>query len=197
MIYPTRRAIVLVAAGVPLALALGALAPGYWVAGPAWVLLLVALGAADLWLGPSPSAAQLTLSAPGVFYVGADAEAFVAAQFDGPAPRSMEISLETNPRLSAEPSRAHVSADDCTAAFQLRPRRRGEALLSHGWIRWRGPLGLVWKQARRAFQHTAPVVPNIQSIREEPVRLFARESMFGLKAQIDSGEGAEFHALTD
>ncbi|MDB5452459.1 MAG: hypothetical protein JWO33_1037 [Caulobacteraceae bacterium] len=200
MIYPTRKAVLLIAAGAPVALLIGLIAPGFWLAGPAWVVLLLTLTLADGWMGSPPSAARLTLAAPGSLYVGADAEARIDAAFDaGRPPALVEVALEANGRVDVQPERrlASVHGGEVRAPFLLTPRRRGEAELSHGWLRWRGPMGLVWKQRRQAFGHVAPVVPNIQAVREEAVRLFSRESLFGLKVQIDSGEGAEFHALTD
>jgi uncharacterized protein (DUF58 family) len=192
--------VLLTAAAAPIALLIGLVAPGYWLVGPAWVALLLALTLADGWLGSPPSAARLRLIAPGSLYVGAEAQARIAADFDaGRPPRSVEAALEANSRVRVEPERrlASVHGREAEAPFHLTPQRRGEAQLSYGWLRWRGPLGLVWKQRRQAFGHISPVVPNIQAVREEAVRLFSRESLFGLKVQIDSGEGAEFHALTD
>jgi uncharacterized protein (DUF58 family) len=200
MIYPTRLAVILAAAGAPAALLIGLIAPGYWLVGPAWLALLTALGLADVLLGASPASAQLGLQAPGSLYVGADAEAMVAARFDAARPPpGVEVSLDANARLAIEPARrtARVEAGSARAPFRLTPRRRGEAVIGHGWLRWRGPLGLVWKQRRETFGHIAPVIPDIQAVREEAIRLFSRESIFGLKVQIDSGEGAEFHALTE
>ena len=71
MIYPTRQAVLLAAAGAPVALLIGLIAPGYWLFGPAWLALLLALGLADVVLGSSPASAQLNLVAPGSLYVGA------------------------------------------------------------------------------------------------------------------------------
>jgi uncharacterized protein (DUF58 family) len=200
VIYPTRLAVILVAVGAPVALLIGLIAPGYWLAGPAWLALLLALGLADCLMGSSPAAASISLSAPGWLYVGGEGEAKVSANFGfGRPPARVQMALEANARLIVEPERARAIVRDreTEAPFKLTPRRRGEAVLLRGWLRWRGPLGLVWKQRRQTFDHTAPVVPNIQAVREEAVRLFSRESIFGLKVQIDSGEGAEFHALTD
>lgn len=200
MIYPTRLAVILIALGAPAALLIGLIAPGYWLAGPAWVALLLALGLADVMLGAAPSSARLSLAAPGSLYVGAPAEAVVEAAFEtGRPPTRVEVALEGNARVTVAPDRLAAKVHDrqVSAPFSLSPRRRGEAVLGAGWLRWRGPLGLVWKQRRQVFNHTAPVIPNIQAVRDEAVRLFSRESLFGLKVQIDSGEGAEFHALAD
>lgn len=200
MIYPTRRAIMIMAIGAPVALLIGLTSPGAWFAGPAWILVVAGLAMADLWLGPAPSAASLTLAAPGSFSVGGQDYATIDADFASRLPpRRAEVTLEANNRVRIAPQRrlARVERGQLAARFEVTARRRGEAVLRAGWLRWQGPLGLVWKQRRQAFDHVAPITPNIQAVREEAVRLFSRESLFGLKAQIETGEGAEFHALTD
>ena len=53
MIYPTRFAVMLAAAGAPLALLLGIVAPGLWLAGPAWIIFIAALMLADSFAGGS------------------------------------------------------------------------------------------------------------------------------------------------
>ncbi|CAN5333533.1 DUF58 domain-containing protein [soil metagenome] len=200
MIYPTRRSIILLAAGAPAALVIGLVAPGFWLAGAGWIALVLALLLVDALTGASPASALLTLQAPGSFYVGGEGQAVIDATFDSRMPPSrVEVALEANNRLEVDPGRqgARVSERQVSAPFHISPLRRGEAEISHGWLRWQGPLGLVWKQRRQPFGHIAPVIPNIQAVREEAVRLFSRESLFGLKSQIDTGDGAEFHALSD
>src|SRR4051794_25348218 len=64
MIYPTRRAIVLTAIGAPAALLVGLIAPGYWVAGGAWLALIFSLSLLDALIGPSRAAAVLALETP-------------------------------------------------------------------------------------------------------------------------------------
>ena len=59
MIYPTRTAIVFTALGIPLALALGIMAPGWWLWGVAWIFLAVGLGLADSLLVSSRHALQI------------------------------------------------------------------------------------------------------------------------------------------
>jgi uncharacterized protein (DUF58 family) len=42
-----------------------------------------------------------------------------------------------------------------------------------------------------------PIIPNVQAVKEEALRLFQRNALFGLNVQRDIGDGAEFHALAD
>ena len=65
MIYPTSRAVAVMAAGAPIALAVGLVQPGYWVAGAAWAVLVGALCLADAMLGAPRDRASLALEAPG------------------------------------------------------------------------------------------------------------------------------------
>jgi uncharacterized protein (DUF58 family) len=55
----------------------------------------------------------------------------------------------------------------------------------------------VWKQKRFAFDHDAPITTNIRGVREEALRWFARNAMFGSKVDRTLGEGSEFHALRE
>lgn len=200
MIYPTRLAVVLMALGAPASLALGLIDPGLWLAGPAWIALLLALGLGDALLGSPPSAAAVELRAPTVMGAGAQAEAVIAAVFPrGRPPGRAEVALEAGELIEVAPFRRHALVRErrLEAPFDLTPNRRGEALLKRAWVRWRGPLGLVWKQRLQVFDRAAAIIPDIQAVRDEAVRLFSRESIFGLKAQIDTGDGAEFHALAE
>jgi uncharacterized protein (DUF58 family) len=90
-----------------------------------------------------------------------------------------------------------VSGEAAQAHFVLNPLRRGTGRLENIWVRWQGPLGLVWKQSVEHLDIGVPIVPNVQSVKEEALRLFQRNALFGLNMQRDIGDGAEFHALTE
>ncbi|NEX91591.1 DUF58 domain-containing protein [Caulobacter sp. 17J65-9] len=200
MIYPTRRAVILAAVGAPAAMLLGVMAPGFWLIGPGWIALMAGLLLADAALSARRGALALELAAPTNVGVGTTEPLPVAARFaKGPAPRSVELALEADPRLGARPGRltAEVNERAARGAFELAPARRGEAVMQKLWVRWRGPLGLVWKQTAETIDAVVPVTPDVQGVKNEAVRLFARDAMFGVKVQIDTGDGAEFHALRD
>jgi uncharacterized protein (DUF58 family) len=199
MIYPTRTAIVLTALGIPLALVLGILAPDWWLWGAAWIFLVCGLGLADSLLTSSRHALLITTSAPEMAMMGRVSGASFAVQFSGRvAPRDVEVILDTNARLSASPERQtlRVVEREAIAQFDLAPVRRGNAVLETIWLRWRGPLGLIWKQRTVALDTVIPVVTNVAAVKDEALLLFERGSL-GLHVQLNAGAGSEFHALTE
>ncbi|HEX7758127.1 MAG TPA: DUF58 domain-containing protein [Caulobacteraceae bacterium] len=199
MIYPTRRAIILMALGAPAALLIGLLSPGFWVVGGAWVALVLGLILADAFIGPSRAGADLTLETPRTLGIGGKGIMTVHAAFERSAPATAEIAVQTNERLTAAPDRinARFVGRSSVSDLALTPLRRGEGEVQTLWLRWRGPLGLVWKQVREEPARRIAVIPNIQAVKDEAIRLFSREALFGLKEQLESGDGSEFHALRE
>lgn len=190
----------LMAAGAPLGLVLGLLRPELWVMGMVWVASGLALMLFDALLCASGRKLQFELIAPAMMPIGRSGEVEVRASFDGRlAPRVVDVALETNDKLRLRDDRAKaaVAAGHFAATFEVAPLRRGEGLLTRLWVRWRGPLGLIWRQRNERPQTAIPIVPNIRAVRDEALRLFSRDSMFGMKIQRETGEGAEFHALRD
>jgi len=199
MIYPTPRAILLVAAGAAPALGLALAAPGFWVASLAWLLAASGLILADVLLAPPAGSVELELKAPGSLGVGRSVEARLAAVFPKAAPRAVELALSAGERLALEPARqvAAVAGRRAEAAVTLRPLRRGEGRFEAAWARWRGPLGLAFILREAKLDEVAVITPDVQSVTEEALRLFSHDAPFGAKVQRDVGEGAEFHALKE
>lgn len=201
MIYPTRRAVTAMAAGVPVALLVGVLMPAGWLAGPAWIaglLLLVGLDALT-----AGSRAGLRLDEPESVRaaVGRPGLAGLVLRFapKGPAPHEVEAALSGEARLGLDAAPRHTWLQDREAplAFPFTPTRRGAASLNDLWVRWRGPMGLAWKQKVFALGLPAPVQTDLQGVRDQAVRMFARDALFGAKTQLEIGEGSEFQALRD
>ena len=198
-LYPTRLAIGLAALGAPLALAVGLAAPGMWIAAAAWVVMCAGLMLADVLLAPRLSGLNLTLSAPRVMGLGRTEDAALEANFKGAAPRQIELALGVNARLSASPVRQSLALAGGwgRAIVSLTPQRRGEGRVEQLWARWRGPLGLVWLQRTEAPQRSIAITPDVERVKDQALSLFSRDALFGLKAQMESGEGGDFHALKD
>ena len=200
MIYPTLRAVVIAALGAPVALVVGLLASDYWLAAPAWLALLASVvlldAAAAAWNGRGLT---VSLRAPAAIGAGAFADAGIDLAFTGRPGARVELALDADERLQVTPDRFRALVEDrrVHAEVRLTPRRRGQGDLKTLWVRWSGPLGLVWAQQRRGLNHTAALTPDIAGVQAEAMRLFARDALFGVKAQIDTGEGAEYHALKD
>ena len=199
MIYPTTRAVAVMAVGAPAALAIGLLQPGYWVAGVAWAALVGALCLADAMLGAPRDRASLALEAPGAMGTASSAPMRLTVTFERRAPGLAETAAEVNPRLALADDRiaAPVRGGEASAAYELTPLRRGEGQIERIWARWRGPFGLVWKQISETPKKVISITPNVGAVKDEAIRLFARDAAFGLKAQLETGDGSEFHALRE
>lgn len=200
MIYPTLRAVVIAALGAPVALVVGLLASDYWLAAPAWLALLAGAVLLDAGMAAwNGRGLTVRLTAPGAIGAGAFADAGLDLAFAGRPGRQVEVALDADERVAVAPDRfrAPVDAGRVRAEVRLTPKRRGRADLKTLWVRWSGPLGLVWAQQRRTLDHALALTPDIAGVQAEAMRLFARDALFGVKAQLDTGEGAEYHALKD
>ena len=126
-------------------------------------------------------------------------------------PPSMFVSARDRPPAWSSPStrmveyaRSHTGQVAISEAgsgimdFSLHPLRRGEGVVEAVWVRWRGPLGLCWRQMKSEVHQTMAIVPNIALVKEDAVRLLQRETgQIGLRARLRPGEGAEFNALKE
>jgi uncharacterized protein (DUF58 family) len=193
--YPSRRAILLMAAGAPLALGLAMAAPGMWAAAGAWMVLVAGLMIADVMLAPSPRRVALEIAAPGVLGVGRPAAARLSARFPGAAPRGLELAAGGDARLVVSPERIRVGREAATDLI-LTPQRRGAGRIEAIWARWTGPLGLVWLQKRQPGPDVA-ITPDITGVKDQALRLFTRDASLGAKPLLETGEGSDFHALKD
>jgi uncharacterized protein (DUF58 family) len=199
MIYPTRRAIYLLLAGAPLALALGLIRPELWLVAPGWIGATLACLILDTITGAHPRHLTLDVRFPAQVGVGDPFDLTLAARGRTLPPRA-EIALSLDERL-AEGGRL---ADEMRRAegalvrtLSLAATRRGQAPIEALWVRWVGPLGLVWKQRRFAVDGAVTVVPSLRAVTDEGSRLFQRNSWFGLRQQRFRGEGTEFEALAE
>ena len=185
------------ASGAPLSLAVGLFAPELWIVGVAWILLITLLLLGDLVL--SRLRVQAIVNAPASLEAGGQGRALVEAQFVRRPPRLVDMVLDADPRLLVSPRRQSVRprGGSATASFELTPTRRGNPALHRAWLRWQGPLGLVWRHHTAVLDRVVPVLPNISRVKREAVRLFSRTATFGLVTQLDMGESTEFHALKE
>jgi uncharacterized protein (DUF58 family) len=200
VIYPTGRAIIIAALGMPLTLLAALGNQRLWLLGVAWLVLVLGLVVADALLGAWRSELKLEPLVPITLPMGAGGQALVTATFGGQsAPNEVELVLDANSFIDVIPRKRTLALveNGGRTSFKLTPLRRGAGALENLWVRWRGPLGLVWKQSVEALDCSVPIVPNIEAVKEEALRLFQRNALFGLNVQRDIGDGAEFHALTE
>ena len=198
-VYPSRRAVLLTAAGAPVALAVAVAAPQLWIVALGWILFAAGLSLVDLALAPPRSRLSAAWTAPPSLGVGRAGEARLALQLSGGGERPVEVAVCAAGPLSAEPERRSVALQDgeATADFRLTAARRGEGRIDGLWARWRGPLGLVWVQKTLPAPPPIPVIFDIDAVRGEALRLFSRDAPLGLRSDLESGQGSEFHALRE
>ncbi|MCI4646214.1 MAG: DUF58 domain-containing protein [Hyphomonadaceae bacterium] len=200
MIAPTLRAIILMLAGVPVLLAIAILAPALWIVGPVWVGAVGALMLVDGALGAHLRKLRYRIHAPAMIYIQDSDPLPIEINFEtGPLPRRVDLRLDVGDKLEPLPlQRLYGWADRIhTATCTLVPKRRGTAELRTLWARWTGPLGLVQKRVRAKLDMEIPIVPNVRWVKDEAVRLYSRDAEFGIKTQIDRGDGSEFDALRE
>lgn len=201
MISPTRLAIWATAAGAPVALVIGVLLPAHWPAGLAWPAAVLLLTLADAFSGPRPAKAQISLVMPKTMPVGGDGQARISVSIAGARPPSAcEVAVDGDPLLlMPDEGRLWMALDEGRgeAELELLAIRRGTARIGWIWLRWKGPFGLVWKQARRSEDAGTIILPDIRPVRESGAQIFERHALQGLLAQIDRGDGVDFDALVE
>ena len=200
MIYPGRAAILTAAAGVPVTLVVAVIVPGRWYAGLAWPLAVLLLAAIDAALGARPREATLRLDMPRTAPVGGVFDARIGVVFaGGHPPAAAEIALMPDPLLVDLTDEAVVAIENGlgVATLPRLARRRGTARIGGAWLRWKGPLGLVWKQRFFATEAMTAILPDIRAVPDRGAQIFRREALQGLLAQADRGDGADFDALAE
>jgi uncharacterized protein (DUF58 family) len=201
LIYPTRRAIYLLLAGAPMALVLGLVRPELWLVAPGWIGMILACLIVDCVAGANPRHLNLDARFPHQVGVGDPFDLSLAATGAAVPPRA-ELALALDERLAeggrlAGDMRKVADADILMRTLSLTASRRGQARIEALWIRWAGPLGLVWKQRKFAIDGAINIVPSLRAVTDEGSRLFQRNSWFGLRQQRLRGEGSEFEALAE
>jgi len=199
MILPTRRAVAVLAAGLPLALLPSLVSPDlWWLWAAAFGTSLAAL--LTEWLAGMPPG-RLTVAAhpPGLLYIGERQVLKLEVRCAWPWPVGLDVVCDLDELLVAQDAlsmRGRPAAT--TAEVALVPVRRGTAAVRAVWLRWRGPLGLLQWTARRPLNVEIPVVPNVRAVRGAALRFFsARQFLSGLKRERYLGDGSEFESLRD
>lgn len=203
MIYPTARPILMVAAGAPVALAAALVRPELWVAALGWSLFVLLLVVIDALTGPIAGEANLAVRAPGSAGIGTPFDIAVSATHPkGGLPADSEVVISLDPRLQPggrleAPLRQRDDKAESQARFSVSGDRRGVARIDSGWVRWRGALGMVWKQVFFPIGREVAITPSTQAVHQDGIRLFLRDSVFGTMAQLRPGEGSEFDRLKE
>lgn len=200
MITPTPRAIWLMLLGCPGLLLIALIAPAWWGLSGAWIGGVLGLILLDLTRAPQRHAFEITVSPPPVLYMGASDPAEITLRVaNGPLPGRVNALLETNDFIAAPNAAQLIGWPGGKHVFSrpLIPLRRGTGRLERLWLDWTGPLGLIRIRRIEPLSLSIAITPNTRWVQEEAVRLYTRDADFGIKMQIDRGNGSEFDALRD
>jgi uncharacterized protein (DUF58 family) len=199
-LVPTERAAWLIAGFAPVAVVIAAAAPGLWIVAPLAALVLIAMVVVDAML--ASGIVDWQLDAPDDAEVGQPTRLAIKARFRSRHPGSAEAALEFEPRLGMAgraifPLIPHDRDPFHVGAVSVEPERRGIAPISHGWLRWTGPLGLGARQVEGPIAHELRIWPDLSPVRSKELQTFLRNAQTGLIARRIRGEGTQFEALTE
>jgi len=195
---PTRRAIILLALGLPVALLPVVFDKGLWVIWIAFDAAVVALLGLDALLAPRRSAVRVSVDVPKTFFLGEEQAATVSVETPGHrggAHVGIHLDLE-GPAHPADDQTATVRNSRARAEIPLRPKRRGMVDVRRAWVRWSGPLGLMERVSVFDRDDQVAVVPNIRAVRRAALRFQHHDTFIaGVKTRRFIGDGSEFESL--
>jgi uncharacterized protein (DUF58 family) len=189
-LYPTARAVLLMAAGVPVALVVGVVWPALWTAAFGWMAFVLLLMLLDAAFAPAGSSIAPRLTVPRSAPVGGTVEAVLGLSAKAP----VEATLDGDPRLTREGPARRIVNPGGEERFRFNAARRGTARLPALWLRWGGPLGLVWRQKREVRDDAILILPDLRPAQEQG-QLFLRQALPGETARTGGGTGSEFQSL--
>jgi uncharacterized protein (DUF58 family) len=200
MIRPTRRAVLIFAGSVPAALLILVFAPTLWAFSFDYGLLVLAVITFDAWRSLPAREMSVDIVLPGRIYIG-EAGAVTLGLAAPALARALSVELLVEARGEIDPPQVLRALLPTTAridiALPVMPRRRGKVMVDRLWLRWHGPLGFVSVTKVVPVDGAIDTVPNIRHVHDAALQFFAREAIFGVKAQRHRGDGTEFEALRD
>ncbi len=186
--------------GLPVTLALAVFNPNLWAMGAGWIALIGGLMVYDLLLAPGPGQFDLSAHIPGTMYVSDKQDmSFIYTLKGWRKPVCPEMKLSLSDKLEARPDIWYppYEAPRLLGGFRVSAMRRGEAFVEKIWLRWTGPLGLMWRQRADGLNKSVAIVPDTRLVKDKAIEIFTRDAAHGLKIQIERGEGTEFDSLRE
>jgi uncharacterized protein (DUF58 family) len=200
MIRPTRRAVLLFGATVPLALLLLAWRPELWPFSFDLALFVLALIGIDALLCTRFRDLDIAHDVPGRLFIGTQgALRLTIAQRSKSRPIVFEALMEQRGDLEFPRLQRLLGSwqEPAIALLPIIPKRRGAALIDAVWLRWRGPFALAERIRRVPIDKKINVLPDVRGISSAAVQFFSRDAIDGIKVQQQKGEGAEFESLRE
>jgi len=199
MIRPTPRAVAVFAAGIPLAFAVLLADAASWPYVPAYLFLACFALLLDAVFSLAPGRLNVQVNLPQHLNIGQADELQVHLSCESDRRAVIELLCDVGDDLDRPPRLlAALNRDgEARAAFRLAARRRGKARIERLWLRWRGPLGLVYRLRIVAIGREIPVTPNVKSVRQTALQFADPSALYGVKPQYQQGEGSEFESLRE
>jgi uncharacterized protein (DUF58 family) len=187
-------------AGIPLTLFVVIYDPGLWLFALNYGVLVILVALSDLALALPPRRLSVQIATPdrlSIGEAGAITATLAAAGYRRPV--RLELVAEQSGEAEApEVVRGELAPGANTEiALPLVPKRRGRVNVESIWMRWRGPLSLVEFVRQVGVKRSVDVVPNVRGVHGTALQFFVQEAIYGIKAQQQKGEGAEFEALRE
>ncbi len=200
MTRPTLRAVLFFAAGIPLALFIVIYDPKLWPLSLNYGVLVLIVIATDLALAFPPRLLNVKVTTPDRLYIGERAATTITIPASG-FRRAARFEAIAEQRGDIEPSEVVAgelaAGTEARIALPLVPHRRGRVNIDQIWLRWRGPLSLIEFTRRIAVNRTVEVLPNVRGVHGTALQFFLQEAIYGIKTQVQKGEGTEFEALRE
>ena len=200
MIRPTLRLVAVTGAAAPVTVVLILVDPALWVGTVGYLVGLACAVAGDVLMSLSPRALALRPRAPSHLFMAEHGTLTVDLAAGGRAGGTrIDAVLDVDDRLDTVPASTLRldAAGDATLVAPLRPKRRGPAAIPRLWLRWTGPLGLVWRVRVEVLDLTCHAVPNLPAVKRAAIQLARRAAVYGVKPQAAPGEGLEFDSLRE
>jgi uncharacterized protein (DUF58 family) len=205
MTRPTLRAVLIFAAAIPLALFIVIYDPKLWPLSFNYGVLALIVIASDLALAFPPRLLTVKVTTPDRLYIGERGATTITIPAAG-FRRATRFEAIAEQRGDIEPSQVvagelfageHAAGTAAKIALPLIPHRRGRVNIDQIWLRWRGPLSLIEFTRRVAVNRTVDVLPNVRGVHGTALQFFIQEAVYGIKTQVQKGEGTEFEALRE
>jgi len=198
-ISPTRRAVLVLLAGVPLALLPACVDRALWTYWLAFVLLdLVVLGA-DLIFGPRLGRIEAAYEGPERLFVGeAQTVRLLLTNRDNRV--TLRAKVDVSGGLDAIDATERLRLDGGRTALRLslRAGRRGISRLDALWVRACGPLGLIARSRRIPLATRLHVDPNFLGAGRDAIEYFSTNNIEpGVRVERYRGDGSEFDHLQE
>lgn len=196
-VLPTKRLIVLILLGTPLAGAgffMGWGYLGFWLYNG---LILVA-SLMDWITIPKRKDLQLTRVLPEQTDIGQSFSVHIL--IENKSGQKVSYSLIDDLPLSFEevgPITGIMESQESRITYQTRGRERGRYAFQWIYLRWQGPIGLWYRQSRFASEQVIKVYPDLSAVRGYLASLQESLIVDGKKILRRSRSGSEFHAIRE